>query len=328
MSSTLPTALLLGGTGSLWLTALDLARTGWSVTVTGREAGRLPPNAEEFGITFVAADRRDQDGTAALVGDGADLLVDGQGYHPDQAHGLAVLSRRCAATVYLSAKAVYLDADGHHLNSPGGVRFDAPVLESTPTMAWAGQDPRSAEGYGAGAAESERILLAEGERLSVLRPSKIHGPWLRQPRLEALLDLFEVGAGAGGSPIMVAGAEVVESTTSAEVLARVVLACARAPGTRVLNVADADPRPAAELLQEVYRAAGVDPLPEVIPADRPSVPDARATDALTTLPWRVPMVLDTTALRQLGVRHPTFAETAWMEVEWLLRRRSRSRPAR
>ena len=68
------------------------------------------------------------------------------------------LSRRCGGTAYLSAKAVYVDPCGHHLNSPGGAHFTAPVPESTPTMAWAGHEVRSREGYGAGKAESERVL--------------------------------------------------------------------------------------------------------------------------------------------------------------------------
>lgn len=317
---TSPTALILGGTGSLWVSALHLARAGWSVIVTGREPSRMPGAAAEFGIRFVAAERDDEQATEALVGDGVDLLVDGQGYAPGQARALAALSRRCGGTAYLSAKAVYVDACGHHLNSPGGAHFDAPVTEAGPTMAWQAQEVRSAEGYGAGKAESERLLAEHGERVSVLRPSKIHGPWVRQVRSAPVLDLVAPRGGAtGGSrgrdPVSVAGPDVVESTTSAEVLARAVLACARAPRARVLNVADADPRPAGELAREVWRAAGCSPVPEVVPADPREAPDA------ARLPWRVAMVLDTSALSALGVSLPTFAETAWMEVEWVLRQR-------
>ena len=314
-------ALVLGGTGSLWLAALHLARTGWSVTVTGRDPAHLPPSAAEFGIRFAAVDRDDAAATARLVGDGVDLLVDGQGYHPHQARGLAELSRRCGGTAYLSAKAVYVDARGHHLNSPAGIDLPGPVPESTPTMGWSGQEVRSAAGYGAGKAESERVLLERGERVSVLRPSKIHGPWVRQLRTPPVLDL--VAPGPPPEEVVVDRPEILESTTSAEVLARTVLACATAPGQRVLNVADADPRPAGELAQEVWRAAGVSPVPRVVATPSGTAGSSSLRESVA-LPWRVPMVLDTAAVSDLGVALPTFAETAWMEVEWVLRQRGRA----
>ena len=271
-------ALVLGGTGSLWLAALHLARTGWSVTVTGRDPAHLPPSAAEFGIRFAAVDRDDAAATARLVRDGVDLLVDGQGYHPHQARGLAELSRRCGGTAYLSARAVYVDARGHHLNSPAGIDLPGPVPESTPTMGWSGQEVRSAAGYGAGKAESERVLLERGERVSVLRPSKIHGPWVRQLRTPPVLDLV-------------------------------------APGPRVLNVADADPRGMA-----CCRRLSV---PRVVAAPSGTAGSSSLRESVA-LPWRVPMVLDTAAVSDLGVALPTFAETAWMEVEWVLRQRGRA----
>lgn len=338
--SSRPRALLLGGTGSLWQTASHLARAGWAVTVTGRDADRLPPTADELGVRFVALDRADVHGHDRLLGEGADLLVDGQGYTPQQAEDLARWSRRCGSTAYLSAKAVYVDPSGHHLNSPEGVRFPGPVDEATPTLPWHGEPWDTAEGYGPNKAEAERRLLDRGERVSVLRPSKIHGPWVRQARTAAVLALAGPARpgtrseGGNGSmprrgsmpnrgPVRVRGAGVVESTTSAEVLARAVLAVARTPGQRVLNVADADPRPAGELARAVWRAAGCDPVPIVVEADAGHDASLDAADHAgaepAVLPWRVPMVLDTSALSGLGVALPTFAETVWMEVEWLSR---------
>ncbi|WP_109471431.1 NAD-dependent epimerase/dehydratase family protein [Ornithinimicrobium cavernae] len=311
-----PTALLLGGTGVLRTTAERLAERGGEVTVTARDPARAPagwatdPTAlgtsVAGSVTLALVDRTDPAAVERAVGDGVDLLVDGQGYTPDQATALAALSRRCGTTAYLSAKAVYLDATGRHLNSPEPAHWTGPVGEEGPTMTYAGQAHSSAEGYGANKAESERVLLERGERVTILRPSKIHGPGARQAREWALVR--RVLDGREWLPVRRGGA--VESTTSAEVLARTLVRCAELPGTRVLNVADVPPRPARELASAVLEAAGR-ALPQV------EVPD-EAPDGLGSLPWGKDMVLDTSALAAFGVEAPTFAETVGAEVEWLL----------
>lgn len=301
-------ALILGGTGSLWDTVGEPSRGGWQVTVTGRDPSRLPPGAAGLGIDFVASDRGDQQALTELVGEGVDLLVDGQGYTPEHAGAVARLSHRCGATVYLSAKAVYVDSRGRHLNSPGGADWDSPVTEDTATITFTGQPFDSAEGYGANKAASEAVLLDEGARVSVLRPSKIHGPWVRQSRLRPIVE--HARGGHGPLPVSAEALARIESTTSTVVLARAVLACARAPGMRVLNIADADPRPAGELASIVLRAAGAGD-PRLVPIDDES--------AAVRLPTSLDMVLATDALRVLlGADPDSFADTAGREVAWLL----------
>ncbi|OLT15284.1 hypothetical protein BJF80_10470 [Serinicoccus sp. CUA-874] len=210
------------------------------------------------------------------MGDGVDLLVDALGYAPSQAEHLTRLSRRCGGTAYLSAKAVYVDPRGHHLNSPGGAHVTAPVPESTPTMAWAGHEVRSREGYGAGKAESERVLRDHGERVSVLRPSTIHGAWVRRGRTAAVLALARrVRRGEG---------------PTVAVLPR--------PGRR---------RGRVDHLHRGPRGCRARP--------RRPPPD---------LPWRVPMMLDTTRLTHLGVTLPTSTDALEQEVRWLLHQRGDS----
>jgi len=79
--------------------------------------------------------------------------------------------------------------------------------------------------------------MARGARVSILRPSKIHGPGVRQlrewPIIQRALD--------GRTWMPVRNGDRVESTTSTAMLADAVVACENDPATRLLNVADADP---------------------------------------------------------------------------------------
>lgn len=300
------TALLLGGTGTLRRTAELFAARGWGVTVTGRDASAAPEDWARHGIRMVVADRAEEEATAALIGGGVGLLVDGQCYTPDRARGLARWSRACGSTVVLSAKAVYVDGLGRHLNSPEQPVWEGAVGEEQPTMAFAGEEYQSAEGYGANKAEAERVLRAEGERVSVLRPSKIHGAGTRQPRLWGVLGRVL----AGRTRMAVRRGEVVESTTSTEALARTVLACAKAPAARVLNVADGDPRPARELLRDAVALAGG--AMDLVDVDGRGCPEG-----VGRLPWTLDMRLDTSAAAALGVEPTVFADGAAAELEWL-----------
>lgn len=299
-------ALLLGGTGTLSRAAELLAAHDWRVTVTARNPDAAPPGWADLGISVVAADRNDEGATDDLVGDGVDLLVDGHCYTPEHARSLARWSRACGSTVVLSAKAAYADSRGRHLNSPEPAVWDGPIGEDQPTMEFHGEQYASAEGYGANKAEAERVLRADGQRVSILRPSKVHGPAVRQSRLWAVV--LRVLQGRDRMPVR--RADVVESTTSTEVIARAVWAAAQQPATRTLNVADSDPRPARELVQEVAALAGGS-------LDLVDVEGCGCPESLGRLPWTVDMVLDTAALRALGVPDVTFSETAGAEVEWL-----------
>lgn len=303
----MPNALVLGGTGILRETVERLAGAGWSVTATSRDPRRVPLRWAELGIAHASADRDDTATLESLLGDGLDLLVDGQCYTPGQAAGLARWSRACGSTVMLSAKAVYVDTHGRHLNSPVPPVWEGRTTEQQPTMSYHGEPHDSREGYGANKAEAERVLVAEGERVSVLRPSKIHGPGARQARewaiVRRVLDgRLTVPARGGGRNV--------ESTTSATLIAATVLVVASRPGARMLNVADAEPRPARELAQVVAAEAGGE-LAVV------AVPDSAPT-SISVLPWTQENVLDATALTRLGVRGMTFPETIGAEVRWLL----------
>ena len=299
-------ALVLGGTGSLCSTVEQLARDGWQVSVTGRRPEAVPADWDGLGVRFHAVDRGEADGVGHLVGAGFDLVVDGQCYTPEQAKDLATWSRRCGSTVMLSAKAVYVDARGRHLNSDEPPPWDGPTTESQRTMPFHGEHYASREGYGANKAEAERVLLATGARVSVLRPSKIHGPGVRHVREWAIIQRVLDGC----TVLPVRDGDRVEATTSTAVLADAVRACASAPATRLLNVADAHPQPARHLAALVARAAGG----ELQQVDV----DASWPPAVGRLPWTHDNTLDTHALTDLGVQSATFAETIGQEVVWII----------
>ena len=147
--------------------------------------------------------------------------------------------------------------------------------------------------------------------MSVLRPSKIHGPGVRQvrewPIIQRVLD--------GCTVLPVRDGDRVEATTSTAVLADAVRACANAPATRLLNVADADPQPARHLAALVARAAGG----ELRQVDV----DATCPPAVGRLPWTHDNTLDTRALTDLGVEPATFADTIGQEVDWIVGAASR-----
>ncbi|HET7659355.1 MAG TPA: NAD-dependent epimerase/dehydratase family protein [Oryzihumus sp.] len=299
------TALVLGGTGSLSSTVERLVRDGWRVTVTARSPRAVPSSWAGLGVRFHVVDRSESETMGELVGDGFDLLVDGQCYTPEQAEHLAQWSHRCASTVMLSARAVYIDSRGRHLNSEEPPQWDGPTPESQPTMPFRGEPHASREGYGSNKAEAERVLMARGARASMLRPSKIHGPGVRQvrewPIVQRVLD--------GRSWLPVRDGDRVESTTSTAVLADAVLACASNPATRLLNVADADAQPARQLAALVARAAGA----ELQQVDV----DATCSPPIGVLPWNQDNLLDISALTQLGVTPTTFADTIQQEVAWV-----------
>jgi hypothetical protein len=142
--------------------------------------------------------------------------------------------------------------------------------------------------------------------VSILRPSKIHGPGVRHvrewPIIQRVLD------GCTTLPVRYGGR--VESTTSAAVLAGAVRACANDPATRLLNVADAAPQQARHLAAMVARAAGGE-------LEQVDV-DAACPPTVGRLPWTQNNTLDTHALAALGVQPLTFADTISQEVDRIM----------
>jgi nucleoside-diphosphate-sugar epimerase len=200
-----------------------------------------------------------------------------------------------------------VDEDGNHSNSPTKPNFSGPVAESQPTMAPGGGDYMTAEGYGANKVAAEQVLLDSGAPVTVLRPSKIHGPGSRQPRewvfVKRVLDrrpaVFLAHRGAG-----------VDHTTAAANIAALIEVASQSPSARVLNSADPDAPSALEIARTVARHLG-HTWEEVL----------LDNDALGRTPWDTPhpIVLEMTAARELGYE-PTgdYAATVADEIDWLV----------
>ena len=242
-----------------------------------------------------------------MFGDSADLLVDCVCFTAADATSLLPYAREAGSTVMISSKAVYVDGDGNHSNSPTKPDFGGPVPETQPTMAPGGGDSQTAEGYGANKVAAEQVLLDSGSPVTVLRPSKIHGPGSRTPRewvfVKRVLDrrpvVFLAHRGAG-----------VDHTTAAANIAALIEVAARSPGARVLNSADPDAPSALEIARTVARHLEHS-WDEVLLND----------DSLGRTPWDAPhpIVLDLTAAHELGYEPAgEYAATVADEIDWLV----------
>lgn len=307
----MPRALIIGGTGPIGrTTARRLLAAGWQVDLTGRDPAHLPAGIAADGARFVAADRASQRDLLDALGNGADLLVDCICYTADDARVLLPLVRGAASTVMISSKAVYVDGAGRHTNSAVKPRFDGPIRETQPTMAAGDGDYTTREGYGANKVAAEQVLLDSGGPVTVLRPSKVHGPGGSRPRewifVRRVLDrrpaVFLAHRGRG-----------VDHTTAAANVAALIEAVAARPGRRILNSADPDAPSALEISRAIARHLDHE-WDEVLL-------DEGAGEGLGRHPWEAPhpIVLDTSAAAELGYAPAgDYATTVADEIDWLV----------
>jgi nucleoside-diphosphate-sugar epimerase len=315
-------AVIVGGTGAIGRAAARrLLAAGWSVELTGRDPARMPPDIAAAGGRFTAAGRGDQEQLRAVFGRGADLLVDCVCYTAGDAEQLLPLARHATSTVLISSKAVYADTAGHHSNSPVRPGFGGPVREDQPTVAPGYGDHRTAEGYPAAKVAAEQVLLDSGVPVTVLRPSKIHGPGSRQPRewmfVKRVLDrrpvLFLARRGAG-----------VDHPTAAANIAALIELAARRPGRRILNAADPDAPSVLDMSRVIAGHLGYT-WEEILLGgeDREDGEDGEEPPGQATLgrhPWDAPhpIVLDMSAAAALGYTPAgDYATTVAAEVDWL-----------
>lgn len=305
-------AVILGGTGLIGRAAARrLLAAGWEVDVVGRDRARLPEDVAAAGGRFVAADRHDPGALAAALGAGADLLVDCLCFTAAHARSLLPLLADVGSTVMISTKAVYVDADGNHVNSAATPDFDGPVRESQPTVAPREDiDHRSGEGYGANKVAAEQVLLDSGHPVTVLRPSRVHGDGTAKPDewvfVKRVLDRREV-------VVLSRGGRGADQTSAATNIAALVEVVAHDPGARILNSADPDAPNALEISRIVAAHLGH--------RWREVLLDEHAPADLGRHPWdRIPAIrLDTTAARQLGYQPAgDYATTVTTELDWLV----------
>jgi nucleoside-diphosphate-sugar epimerase len=309
--SVVQSALVIGGTGLIGrAVARRLLSAGWQVTVTGRDPRRMPADLSAAGVQLLLMDREDPAGLAAAVGDVRDLLVDCACYTAAQARLLLPLIRDVSSTVMISSKAVYVDAEGNHVNSPLPPRFAAAVTERQPTMKPGDMPFNSPQGYGANKVAAEQILLDSGLPVTVLRPSKVHGEGAAPPRewyfVKRALDrrpaLLLAGHGQG-----------IDHPSAAVNIAALVEVVAQRPGRRILNAADPD-APDGLTISRLVAAVTGHAWHEVFPGED-------APPQLGMHPWHriPPIVLDTSAAQALGYRPVgDYATTVTDEIDWMI----------
>lgn len=304
-------ALILGGTGLVGQAAArHLLGAGWEVDLTGRNPERMPPDIAAAGGRFIPAERSEQGELAAALGQGADLLVDCLCFTANHARLLLPLLGGAGSTVMISSKAVYIDAEGNHVNSDTPPRFDGPINETQPTMEPGTMDYNSRAGYGANKVAAEQVLLESGWPVTVIRPSKVHGVGATQPRewvfVKRILDkrpaVFLANRGAG-----------IDHTTAAANIAALIEVVAASPGRRVLNSADPDAPSGLEIARTIARHLDY-AWDEVLLGDGED-------ESLGDHPWNAshPIVLDMSAAIELGYKPAgDFAATVAAELDWLV----------
>lgn len=300
-------AVLLGGTGAMGgMTALRLAKAGWTVDVTGRSSSRMPAELLAAGVRFHRLERSDSSGIEELVGDGADLLVDLVAYTAADVRAILPVMASVTCPVLVSSRAVYTDAAGRHVNGDESPQFEGSIREDATTLPPAGEDvnPYSREGYAPCKVAAERAALDSGLPVTVIRPSKVHGPWARQARTQSIVEHM-----LRGEPLIeLADPDTVDHLSAAANAAALIETLAAHPGPRILNAADPDTPSALQIVQAISAQLAWSGTIELVPN----------TSNRGRHPWRTPMTLDTTAAQELGY-HPVGNGLDLLadEVEWV-----------
>ena len=281
-------AVLVGGTGMIGrAAALALAEDGWEVVAVSR-SGTLPDGLAELGLEAASADREDDTQLRAVLGAGADVVVDTVAYtreHGEQLNGLAGLA---GSLVVISSASVYADEEGRSLDGESDFPLlPVPIPETQRTA-----EPGDAT-YSTRKAELEQTLLEGPLPSTLVRACAIHGPGAKLPR-----ELFFVKR-ALDQRSRVALAWNGDSrfhTTSVANLAELIRLAATKPGNRPLNSGDPDPPTTLQICEAVGKALGHELEPVPLPGD--------AYDN----PWAVPrpfVVSMAVAERELGYRPVT-----------------------
>jgi nucleoside-diphosphate-sugar epimerase len=301
-------AVVLGGTGQVGrAVGWRLLRAGWEITLTGRHERKMPADLRAEGVRFLEGDRGDRAHLAAVLQGGPDLVVDNVCYTAEQARLLEPRLASVGSTVMLSSKAVYVDAAGNHSNSDQRPDFGGPIKETQPTLPPGDMPYASREGYGPNKVAAEQVFLDSGHPVTVVRPSKVHGPGAENPRewyfVKRVLD--------GRSAVLLAhrGEGADHPTAAANIAALIEVAAAR-PGTRILNCADPDAPNGLEISRVIARHLDHEWKEVLLDGDE-----------LGRHPWDVlpPVVLDLSAAAELGyVPAGDYAATVAEEIDWLV----------
>ncbi|WP_228720963.1 nucleoside-diphosphate sugar epimerase [Arthrobacter sp. 260] len=315
-------AIILGGTGAIGgAAAARFAADGWDVDVTGRDQASMPDELAAAGVRFHSVHRSDVNAIERLVGTGAEVLVDLLAYRGADVDALLPALSSVACPVLISGRAVYVDPAGRHLNGDVPPRFAGPISEQTPTLPAAGDgvDPFTREGYAPSKVAAELVALNSGLPFTVIRPSKVHGRWARNPRTRFFIERMLRG---DGSIALAHRGATVDHLTAATNTAALITAVAVAPEARVLNSADPDAPTAEQIVRVIATRLGWTGSLDLQAESSDPGPGAH--------PWFTPhpIVLDTGASERLGYQPVgTGVELLHDEIDWVVGQLVRGRQA-
>lgn len=165
-------------------------------------------------------------------------------------------------------------------------------------------NPFSREGYAPCKVAAELAALDSGLPVTVIRPSKVHGPWARKARTQGIVEHVL----RGEPTIELTDPDTVDHLSAAANAAALIETLAAHPGPRILNAADPDTPSAIQIVQSIAAQLAWSGTIDLVPN----------TSNRGHHPWRTPMTLDTTAAQKLGY-HPAGNGLDLLadEVEWV-----------
>ena len=239
-------------------TARALASDGWEVVAVSR-SGTLPEGLAELGVEAAVADRADDAQLRAVIGSGADVVLDTVAFTREHGGQLNALAGLVGSLIVISSASVYADDEGRALDGEGDPPdMPVPILETQRTA-----EPGDAT-YSTRKAELEQTLLAGPLPSTLLRACAIHGPGAKMPR-----EIFFVKRAVDGRR-RVALAWEGESrfhTTSVANLAELIRLAAAKPGDRSLNAGDPNPPTTLEICRAIGAALEHEFEPVLLPED-------------------------------------------------------------
>jgi nucleoside-diphosphate-sugar epimerase len=288
--------------------ARALAGDGWEVVAVSR-SGTLPDGLAELGVKAASADRADDTQLRAVIGEGADVVLDTVAYTGEHGEQLNALEGLVGSLVVISSASVYADDEGRALDGESeSPLLPVPIPETQRTA-----EPGDAT-YSTRKAELERTLLEGPLPATLVRACAIHGPGAKLPR-----ELFFVKRAVDRrSRVALAwNGESRFHTTSVANLAELIRLAAAQPGNRALNSGDPDPPTTLQICDAVGKALSHEFDPALIPDD--------AYDN----PWAVPrpfVVSMEAAERELGYRPvTTYPEAVRETCAWVAAELERGR---
>ncbi|HJQ51351.1 MAG TPA: NAD-dependent epimerase/dehydratase family protein [Gaiellaceae bacterium] len=298
----MPRAVLIGGNGMIGRAAARaLAGDGWEVVAVSR-SGSLPEGLAELGVQAAVADRSDDAELRAVLGSGADVVLDTMAFTREHGEQLNALAGLVGSLIVISSASVYADDEGRAFDGEGDSPvMPVPILETQRTA-----EPGDAT-YSTRKAELEQTLLEGPLPSTLLRACAIHGPGAKHPR-----EVFFVKRAVDGRR-RVALAWKGESrfhTTSVANLAELIRLAAVRPGDRALNAGDPDPPTTLGICRAIGDALGHEFEPVLLPRDEYENPWAAEQ------PFVVAM---TEAEQELGYRPvATYPEAVRETCAWLV----------